>query len=100
MQFPTMYSSVYPLLFAHVFGADEEETFSTDYYWALMEKGILRKDKERFDMEHSVWLEAKEVLDEAVSKEMSATEFRDIILKNRDKFVEGGRVLTWLASVG
>jgi hypothetical protein len=30
---------------------------------------------------------------------MNATEFRDMILKNRDKFEEGGIVLAWLAPV-
>ena len=101
MQFPDMYGPVYPLLFAHVFGDDEDATFSTDYYWALMEKGILRKDKERFDMENGVWLEAREVFGEdGVSRDMNATEFRDMILKNRDKFEEGGSVFAWLGSVG
>jgi hypothetical protein len=100
MQFPAMYGSVYPLLFAQVFGDDEDETFSTDFYWALMEEGILKKDKEQFDKENRVWLEAREVVGEdEVSRDMNATEFRDMILKNRGKFEEGGSVFAWLASV-
>jgi hypothetical protein len=94
-------SSVYPLLFAQVFGDDEDETLSKAYYWALMEKGILRKDTEQFNMEKSVWLETREVSGEdEVSGGMNATEFRDMILKNRDKFEEGGSVFAWLASFG
>ena len=42
--------------FSHMYLEMMKTTFSTDYYWALMEKGILRKDKERFDMENGVWL--------------------------------------------
>ena len=95
-----MYGSVYPLLFAQVFGVGEDGTFSGDYYWALMEEGFLSKERERFDMEHRVWLEAREVISEdEVSRDMITTEFRDMILKNRGKFEEGGRVFAWLASV-
>jgi hypothetical protein len=98
MQYPAMYNSFYPLLFAHVFGADEDEDelFSTDYYWALMEKGILRKDEERFDMENRVWLQAREVLGEdGLNGDMNATEFRDMILKDYDKFEEEVYLRSW-----
>ncbi|KAF8964239.1 hypothetical protein BDZ97DRAFT_1660637 [Flammula alnicola] len=97
MEFPSMYSSVYPLLFTHVFG--EDENFSTDYYWALMENGILKKDKERFDEESKAWLEARKVLgDDEVSKNLKIGEFKDLVSKHLDRFDDEGSVREWLAS--
>ncbi|KAJ3837665.1 hypothetical protein EV361DRAFT_895505 [Lentinula raphanica] len=98
MYFPGMYSSVYPLLFAYVFGDDED--FSTDYYWALMEKGILNKDKKRFEQEREVWLEARRVLgEEAVDANMTRTsQFKDLVSKSRTRLDNEGSVCKWLAS--
>ncbi|KAJ3856697.1 hypothetical protein EV368DRAFT_31824 [Lentinula lateritia] len=99
MYYPGMYSSMYPLLFAHVFG-DDDDNFSTDYYWALMENGILNKEKQRFDRENGVWLEAREILgEEAVRPHLTRTEFIDLILKFEDRFDNGGSVSQWLASL-
>lgn len=100
MYFPIVYSVFYPLLFKYVFGNDEED-FSADYYWALMENGILKKDKERFDKEHKAWLEAREVLGEnVVAKDLKVGEFKDLVLKHLDKFDNEGSVRElWLESV-
>ncbi|KAJ3992631.1 hypothetical protein F5050DRAFT_1787536 [Lentinula boryana] len=97
MYFPGMYSSVYPLLFAYVFGDDED--FSTDYYWALMENGILKRDQKRFEQEREVWLEACQVLgEEVVGVNMTRTEFRDLVSKSRERFDKEGSVCRWFVS--
>ncbi|KAF9067664.1 hypothetical protein BDP27DRAFT_1296029 [Rhodocollybia butyracea] len=97
MCFPGMYPAVYPLFFAHVFGDDED--FSTDYYWALMENGILNRDKQRFDRETEVWLEARKVLgEEAVGRNLTRKEFKELVLKCLERFDDGGGVRRWLAS--
>ncbi|KAJ3993348.1 hypothetical protein F5050DRAFT_1782577, partial [Lentinula boryana] len=97
MYFPGMYSLVYPLLFAYVFGDDED--FSTDYYWALMENGILNRDQKRFEQEREVWLEACQVLgEEVVDVNMTRTEFRDLVSKSQEKFNNEGSVCRWFVS--
>jgi hypothetical protein len=99
---PVMFSALYPLLFAHIFGEDEtgeNENFSDQYYYALMEKGILKKDNERFDKEKQVWLEARKVLGEdVVGWNLSLGEFKDLVSKYLDRF-DGGIVCEWMASV-
>jgi hypothetical protein len=52
-----MFSELYPRLFAHIFG--ESESFSVEYYCALVENGILKKDNEQFGRKRQVWLEAR-----------------------------------------
>jgi len=95
------YSEMYPRLFSYVFGADEEDVdiadaFSTSYYWALMEHGILKKYQGRFEKERAAWLEARETLGEdVVSVGLKLTEFRDVLSKHVDKLKAGGRALEW-----
>ena len=93
-----MFNVLGPLLFAHIFG--ENEGFSCEYYHALMEKGILKKDNERFDKENQVWLEARKVLGEdVVGRNLKLGEFKDLVSKYLDRFDNGGIVREWLASV-
>ena len=90
------YSVTYPQLFKHVFGDDDE--ISADYYYAMMEEGILRKDRERFDKENEVWLEARKVLgDDVVGRDLKTAEFKSLVSKHLDKFDNGGSVKEWLA---
>ncbi|KIK60006.1 hypothetical protein GYMLUDRAFT_226331 [Collybiopsis luxurians FD-317 M1] len=97
MYFPAMYSSVYPLPFAYVFG--NKEDFSADYYCALMENGILNKDKKHFNWEREVWLEAQQVLgEEVVGRNLTKKEFQDLMLKYQDRFDKNGDVSRWLES--
>jgi len=96
--FPYTYSVTYPQLFRHVFGDDDE--ISGDYYYAMMEEGILRKDKERFDKENKVWLEARKVLgDDVVGRDLKIAEFKSLVSKHLDKFDNEGSVQEWLAGV-
>jgi hypothetical protein len=88
MEFPDMYSSVYPLLFTHVSG--EDENLSADYYWALMENGILKIHKEQFAMENKVWLEARAVLgNDEVSEGLKVGEFKDLVSEHLDWLGDG-----------
>ena len=96
IQSPLMFGVVQLLLFTHVFGGDPD--FSTKYYEALIEKWILRKYKERFDMEYKVWLEAREVVGEDVIRVRTA-KFKSLVLEYLDKFDKEGSVHKWLASV-
>ena len=96
--YPFTYSVTYPQLFKHVFGDDDE--ISGDYYYAMMEEGILRKDKERFDKENKVWLEARKVLgDDVVGRDLKIDEFKSLVSKHLDKFDNEGSVREWLAGV-
>jgi hypothetical protein len=47
IQSPIFFTGLYPLLFAHVFG--NEDDLSTDYYWGLMEHDVLKKHTKRFE---------------------------------------------------
>ena len=94
-QFPELY----PQLFAHIYGEDKD--FSTDYYWALMEDGILKKEAQQFEAENEVWKEALNTLgSEFVSNNMSRTEFRIVVQNHVDRFPKEGLVLVrnWLAA--
>jgi hypothetical protein len=75
-----MFSVMYPELFAYVYGG--ERGFSADYYWALMENGLLRKEAQQFDKETGVWKEASETLgEELVSRTLSREEFCTVVRK-------------------
>jgi hypothetical protein len=96
IQFPGMFSEVYPQLFAYIHGDDED--FSTDYYWALMEHGILRKERREFERNAEVWSEALETLgSQIISRNMGRKEFCTIVQNHSEKFSEGGLVKNWLA---
>ena len=56
-----------------------------------MGKGILRKYKERFDMEYKVWHEAREVVGEDVIRVMTA-KFNSLILEHLNTFDKEGSV--------
>jgi hypothetical protein len=92
---------LYPHLFAYAFGDDSDETgFKNEYYRALMNQGMLKKDKQRFEMENSVWLEARRILgDDAVDRKLTMGEFKNLVLKHLDRFDEGTIVRKWLASL-
>jgi len=92
MHFPMVYDVLYPLIFAY-----NNKKFSDDYYFALMDNGVLKKDNERFDKEVQVWREARQVLGvEEVRKNMKVGEFKDLVLKHLDRFDDGGIVREWL----
>jgi aminoglycoside phosphotransferase (APT) family kinase protein len=96
--FPYTYNVTYPQLFKHVFGDDDE--ILGDYYYAIMEKGILRKDRERFDKENKVLLEARKVLgDDVVVRGLKIAEFKSLVSKHLDTFDKEGSVQEWLAGV-
>jgi hypothetical protein len=91
-QDPVIFSAIYPQLFAYVYG--EEDDFSADYYWALIENGILRKEARQFEKETEVWKEALKTLgDEHVSRHMSREEFGTVVRKYDERFPEGGLML-------
>jgi aminoglycoside phosphotransferase (APT) family kinase protein len=97
IQFPYMFPAIYPQLWAYVYG--EECDFSANYYGALMENGILRKEAGQFEKETEVWKEAFKTLgDELVSRSMSREEFRTVVRKHGERFLEGGLVREWLAT--
>jgi len=97
MQSQIMFSELYPQLFVHIFGKDE--SFSAEYYWALIEKGILKKEAQQFKAETEVWNEAFNTLgSEFVSNNMSRTEFRIVVENHMDQFPKGGLVRDWLAA--
>ena len=98
IQFPNMFG-LYPQLFAHIYGADEDSDFLTEYYWALIENGILKKEAQQFKAEAEVWKEALNTLgSELVSKNMSRTEFRIVVQSHVDRFPKGELVRNWLAA--
>jgi Phosphotransferase enzyme family len=97
IQSPVFFSTLYPLLFAHVFGDDED--MSTDYYWGLMEHGVLKKHTKRFEEETEVWNEVSTLLGTEIAEtSFTRVDFKDFVLKNKDRFDEGGRVRQWLAA--
>jgi hypothetical protein len=97
IQFPGLFSQIYPQLFSYVYG--EDKNFSTDYYWALMEHGILRKESQEFEMEAEVWSEALKTLgNELVARNMGRKEFYIVVQNHSDEFPEGGLVKDWLAT--
>ena len=97
IQSPIFFTGLYPLLFTHVFG--EEEGFSADYYWGLMEHGVLKKHTMRFEEETEVWSEVSTLLGgEVAEASFTRSAFKDFVLKNEARFAEGGRVQKWLAA--
>ena len=97
MQDQIMCNTLYPQLFAHIYG--EDEAFSFEYDWALTEKGILKKRGQQFKAETEVWNEVLNTLgSEFVSKNMSRTEFRIVVQIHVDRFPKGGLVRDWLAA--
>ena len=47
----------------------EDEHFSTEYYWTLMEHGIMRKEAKQFEKETEVHREAVEILGEELHQQ-------------------------------
>ncbi|KAF9456883.1 kinase-like domain-containing protein [Collybia nuda] len=94
-QFPYMYSAVYPLLFAHIYGEDDEdsdvegekeETFSAKYYWALMEHGVLQKLSRQFDQETKLLQNVRKVLgEEIVYQGIDRAGFKEVVSKHLDR---------------
>ncbi|EJC99876.1 uncharacterized protein FOMMEDRAFT_170389 [Fomitiporia mediterranea MF3/22] len=90
-----MFNTLYPQLYSYVFG--DEDGFSTDYYWALCEHGILRREIKRFENEVEVWKEAKEVLRDEIGEQIfTRTEFRKFARQHEARFPDGGKVQEWL----
>ncbi|GBE85653.1 hypothetical protein SCP_0801730 [Sparassis crispa] len=102
IQFPGLIlDTVYPQLFEHIFGEDEdkEDNFCAKYYYALMEKGILKKPTAQFERETEVWCEAVKVLGEdVVPGDLHRDQFRSLVQVHADKFDVGGQVRQWLTS--
>ena len=97
MQSQIMCAGLYPQLFAHFYG--EDDSFSFEYDWALTEKGILKKRGQQFKAETKVWNEVLNTLgSEFVSKNMSRTEFRNVVQIHVDRFPKGELVRDWLAA--
>jgi hypothetical protein len=98
IQYPGMFPAIYPQLFAHIYGEDRD--FATDYYWSLMEHGILRREALQFGKETEVRNEVFKLLgDKLVSRDMSKEDFSTLVRKYFDRFPEGGLVREWLAHV-
>lgn len=85
-------------LLEYIFGeSGGEEDFSTEYYWALMEKGILRKETIQLDKDADAWKEAAVVLgDEINGHQLTRRQFKDLIFDHESRFEEGGKVRDWL----
>ncbi|KAK7471266.1 hypothetical protein VKT23_002674 [Stygiomarasmius scandens] len=101
VRFEIMFGVLYPCLFEHVFGPGSSESggFSTDYYEALMESGILRKESERFNIENEVFLKSQEVLGEdAIHGGMTRQAFKEAVSAHSGRFDENGVVHQWLNS--
>ncbi|KAJ3125884.1 hypothetical protein HK098_008135 [Nowakowskiella sp. JEL0407] len=95
---------LFPRLFGYIFGdtsadndgeSDSDEDFSTEYNWALMEHGILKRKTQQFNFETEVWNEAFEILGDEVEG-VSTKEFLDVVMKHKSEFAEDGKVLNWL----
>ncbi|KIM71435.1 hypothetical protein PILCRDRAFT_99463 [Piloderma croceum F 1598] len=96
--YPLSYSVLYDQFFAHVFGDNAQEEFSVDYYWALMDNGLLKKRVQRLDTERDVRREALDTLGEGlVIRNLSWSTFKDLVMKYHDRFAQGGKVQEWLA---
>ncbi|KAL6310267.1 hypothetical protein BKA93DRAFT_755141 [Sparassis latifolia] len=102
IQFPGLIRDViYPQLFEYIFGevGKEEENFRGDYYYALMEKGILRKPTARFERETEVWSEAVKILGEdVVPSDLNRDRFRAMAQAHIDRFDVDGQVRQWLTA--
>lgn len=97
IQYPIYSTVLYPLLFANVYGEDED--LSTDYYWGLMEHGLLKKQTKRFKTEEEVWNEVSRLLgDEVAGENFTRETLKDFVLKNRSRFPVGSKVLEWVAA--
>ena len=97
--YPLSYSVLYDQLFAHVFGDNAQEEFSADYYWALMDNGLLKKRVQRLDTERDVRHEALDILGEGlVVRNLSRSTFKDLVMTYHDRFAEGGKVREWLTA--
>ena len=93
-----MYDPLFPLLVKHVFG--EHGDFSYSNFDALLDNGILKKEFTRFNREAEAFLEARRVLgEEKVKMQIKLVEFKDLVVKDLDRFSEGSVVREWLASV-
>jgi hypothetical protein len=97
-----MQSVLYPKLFEFIYGEkedleDEQCTFSADYYAALMDRGVLRKETQKFEKETKVWREALETLgNQQITRRMSRSHFVAVVRDHLEQFVEGGVVCEWL----
>ena len=90
IQFPGMYSVIYPLLFAHIFGEEEEdEPFSVQFYLALLDIGVLRKKSCQFAQETKLLQSVRRVLGEdCVYRGIDRKGFKDIVSKHINRLGE------------
>ena len=101
MRNPEVYDDFYPQLFAQFFGRaldhEEDSEFETEFLWALMQKGSLKKQTERFSRDIIALEEARSVLGEAaIPIHMSASMFRALVESRIDYFSPDGAVMAWL----
>jgi hypothetical protein len=95
---PILHAKLFDQLFGLTYG-DDEDNFSVYYYRALMRKGVLRKETQQFENETAVWREAFDTLAELnLTRDLSKSAFKTLILEYRDRFAVGGKVREWLAS--
>ena len=95
---PVLHAKLFDQLFGLVYG-DDEDNFSVYYYRALMRKGVLRKETQRFENETAVWREASDTLPELnISRDLSKSAFKTLMLEYHDQFTVGGKVREWLAA--
>ncbi|KAJ1560524.1 hypothetical protein HK096_008311 [Nowakowskiella sp. JEL0078] len=100
---------LFPKLFEYIFGNggrdgdseddEDEQEFSTEYNWALMEHGILKRQTQQFEFEAEVWKEAFEFLGSVIPRGLSRTEFLAVVSINKSKFETNGKVLEWILQV-
>ena len=67
-----MFTQTYTQRFTHIFGDDNK--FRGDYYWALMESGVLQKEPKQFDNEAEVRKKGELILDEKVADKVVCEE--------------------------
>ena len=85
-------------LFELIYG-DDEDDFSVYYYGALMRKGVLKKETQRFENEAAVWREASDTLAELnIGRDLSKNAFKTLMLEYHGRFAVGGKVREWLAA--
>jgi hypothetical protein len=89
---PILHAKLFDQLFELIYG-DDEDDFSVYYYRALMRKGILKKETQRFEDEAAVWREASDTLAELnISRDLSKSAFKALMLKYHNRFAVGGKV--------
>ena len=95
---PILHAKLFKQLFELIYG-DDGDDFSVYYYRALMSKGVLKKETQRFENEAAVWREASDTLAELnIGRDLSKNAFKTLMLEYHGRFAVGGKVREWLAA--